>query len=138
MSWQPFDPSPTSRTPGTTVVAAHDGHGIARLDVMTTSYVHAPTDGGQHVSRAVHEARMCRAHHVEFALNASTPTCGLIVEALHTQCGDDVESIQMRRAGSSVMVSLELRPLADPEPEPVAVAELPARAGRPRAVLASH
>jgi hypothetical protein len=120
MSSQSLIEKTVLQSPEMTVVAAHDGHGHARLDVSTTGYGRGSADGGRLVCQAVHEARLRNEYHVEFALNASAPACGAILEALHAETGNDVESIEMRRAGSSVMVSLELTPLPTAPRLPVA------------------
>jgi hypothetical protein len=62
------------------------------------------------VGEAVHRARLHHARHVLMALDASLPSCGLVLDVLRGQMGGDVENLSMRRAGSSVMVDVELRP----------------------------
>jgi hypothetical protein len=59
---------------------------------------------------AVHQARVRDALRVETALDVASPACGLILDALRRRRGNDLDGIRMRRAGSSVMVTLDLRP----------------------------
>jgi hypothetical protein len=84
-----------------------DGH--ARLDVMAKQYGRGSAAAGRLAREAIHQARLRHADSIEGALDASSPMCGAILEALHREIGHDLESIAMRRAGASVMVTLEMR-----------------------------
>jgi hypothetical protein len=97
---------------GQTRVVVEDGpRGGIRLDVTAHGYGTGSAEAGRLVREAVHQARLRHASHIEGGLDASGPTCGAVLEALHRSIGDDLESIAMRRAGSSVLVELDLRPL---------------------------
>jgi len=90
------------------ILIEYDDHGHARLDVLAKRYGRGSADAGRLACEAVHQARLRHAASIEGALDASSPLCGAILEALHREIGHDLESIAMRRAGSSVMVTLEM------------------------------
>lgn len=94
----------------TKVVVEYGDDGHARLDVTANGYRGGSAEAGRLACLAVHQARLRHADRIEGALDASSPACGAILEALHRQIGDDLESIAMRRAGSSVMVTLRMHP----------------------------
>ena len=94
----------------TKVVVEYGGDGHARLDVTASGYRRGSAEAGRIACEAVHEARLRNADRIDGALDASSPTCGAILEALHRQIGTDLASIATRRAGSSVMVTLEVQP----------------------------
>jgi hypothetical protein len=111
----------------TTVVVEYGADGHARLAVTSVSYRRGSAEAGRLACEAVHQARLRHAEHVEGALDASSPACGAILEALHRRIGSDVQSIAMRRAGSSVLVTLEMQPApATPTPTPVTPSLAPA------------
>lgn len=93
------------------VECGDDGH--ARLDVTTNGYRRGgAAEAGRLVCEAIHWARLRNADRVDGALDASSPACGAILDALHHRIGIDLESIAMRRAGSSVLVILRMHPPA--------------------------
>jgi len=59
---------------------------------------------------AVHQARLRDVGRVVTALDVASPACGVILDALRRRRGNDLDAIRMRRAGSSVIVTLDLRP----------------------------
>ena len=59
---------------------------------------------------AVRRARVRRTRHLRTALDAGAPSCGVVLDALHGRVGRDVGSVSLRRAGSSVMVTVDLLP----------------------------
>lgn len=95
---------------GTKVVVEYGADGHARLDVTASGYRRGSVEAGRLACEAIHQARLRHADRVDGALDASSPTCGAILEALHREIGHDVASIAMRRAGSSVMVSVAMQP----------------------------
>ena len=68
--------------------------------------------GAALLREAVGDARRRHAGRVHTVLDCSTATGGVLLEALHARLGSDVERIALRRAGSSVLVTLTLRPPA--------------------------
>ena len=66
--------------------------------------------GSRLLCHAVTDQRTRSARHVQTAVDAAAPSCGVHLEALRARVGIDVQSITMRRAGSSVMVDLRLIP----------------------------
>lgn len=67
--------------------------------------------GTQLLDAAVRQARARGTHRLRAVVEAADPGTSRVVEALHARVGDSVESIALRRAGSSVVVTLELLPL---------------------------
>jgi hypothetical protein len=59
---------------------------------------------------AVAQARARHTRRLRTVLDASSPSGSTYLEALRARVGDDVASIALRRAGSSVMVTLDLVP----------------------------
>jgi hypothetical protein len=94
---------------GATVVLQYVDPDHARLTVETERFGQGGREAGRLVCEAVHQARGRRVHHVETALEAAAPASCMVLEALQTGSGDDVEAIDLRRAGASVMVSLDVR-----------------------------
>ena len=82
----------------------------ARLMVDTQRYGPGAREAARLVCEAVYQARARHVHHVETALDAAAPACCIILEALRNRAGNDLESMELRRAGASVMVSLDVRP----------------------------
>ena len=123
------------RSGETTIVVEYGADGHARLDVTANRYGPGSADVGRLACEAIHQARLRNADRVDGALDAASPTCGAILEALHREVGHDLDSIAMRRAGSSVMVVLEMHPVATPTYVPTAattsfVPTQPSRSGR--------
>ena len=111
----------------TKVVVEYGADGHARLDVTSGAYRRGSADAARLACEAIHQARLRHADRVDGALDASSPACGAILEALHRQIGNDLESIAMRRAGSSVLVTLAMQPpptthAPAPVPSPLVVA----------------
>lgn len=90
----------------------------ARLMVDTQRYGPGAREAARLVCEAVYQARARHVHHLETALDAAAPACCLILEALRTRAGNDLEGMELRRAGSSVMVSLDVRPWPTAHDEP--------------------
>ncbi len=116
----------------TRIVVEYDAAGHARLEVTANGYRGGSAEAGRLACVAVHEARLHHADRIDGALDASSPACGAILEALHGQIGDDLDSIVMRRAGSTVMVTLETHPTLTPasSPAPAPPALVPIQADR--------
>jgi hypothetical protein len=69
------------------------------------------TDAGARLlCAAVAHVRRRHARRAHTALDLSTPAGGAYLAALRSRVGTDVNAIAMRRAGSSVMVTLDLLP----------------------------
>lgn len=81
-----------------------------RLDVVSAPPGAGAREAARLVCGAVHEARLRDARRIHTVLDASGPTCGVVLEALHEQLGRELERIDLRRAGSSVLAVLEVRP----------------------------
>jgi hypothetical protein len=82
----------------------------ARLTVDTARYGPDAREAARLVCEAVCQVRARHVHHLETALEAAAPACCIILEALRDREGNDIEGMELRRAGSSVMVSLDVRP----------------------------
>lgn len=83
------------------------------------------------VCQAVARARAGHAQRIRTALTASQPSCGIVLDALRARVGGDVDTMTLRRAGSTVLVTLDLAPF-DPvqvpdDLGPMAVAAATAR-----------
>jgi hypothetical protein len=61
---------------------------------------------------AIAHQRARHARHVQTAVHTAEPSGGIHLQALRARIGTDVRSITLRRAGSSVMVDLQLMPPA--------------------------
>jgi hypothetical protein len=87
----------------------HDGD--ADVLVLSTgpeaASVHA---GAQLVRQAVAQARASHTRHVITRLEASTPGTGVLLAEVRAAVSPDVERVVLRRAGSTVVVDLELLP----------------------------
>ena len=105
----------------------------ARLMVDTQRYGPGAREAARLVCEAVYQARTRHVHHVETALDAAAPACCLILEALRSRSANDLEGMELRRAGASVMVSLDVRPWpttpVDPPVDGVRVVSTPPEHG---------
>jgi hypothetical protein len=63
------------------------------------------------LAQAVSHVRSRRTRVVRTALDTSTPTAVAVLDALRSRVGADIDEIALRRAGSSVMVTLRLLPV---------------------------
>ena len=114
--------APTAGTPhrtvlrasGTTVALQYGDPDDVLLEVTTP--FDDPDAGARLLCTAVSQARSRRTRQLRTVLDASSPACWTYLEALRTRVGDDVESIALRRAGSSVLVTLHLVPPPAPHP----------------------
>lgn len=66
--------------------------------------------GAALVCEAVSQAREHHARHLDATLDGSSPACGIVLDALHARIGYEVGGIAMHRAGSSVLVGVDLLP----------------------------
>ena len=124
----PFGEHTVLESEQTRIVVEYDAVGHARLEVTASGYRGGSAEAARLACAAVHEARLHHAGRIDGALDASRPACGAILEALHEQVGHDLDSIAMRRAGSTVIVTLETHPL-------LPVASVPEPADRRRTPL---
>lgn len=97
---------------GALVRLEHEHPGRAYLAVRS-----APTPRGDAAARdlvcaAVVRARAERISHLVTTLDASRPVCGVVLTALRDQVGTHVRELECHRSGASVLVSVELLPLA--------------------------
>lgn len=82
---------------------------LAVFSVQTDGRTAAP-EAARLACEAVHQARVRHIRRLETTLEVATIACGVILEALRRRRGNDLDRIELRRAGASVMVTLELRP----------------------------
>ena len=66
--------------------------------------------GAALVCEAISQARANRARHLDTALDASAPACGIVLDALHARIGTEVGRLDLHRAGASVIVDVDLLP----------------------------
>ena len=105
------DPSPRSEIRGREATVSMEYRDArALVSVWTGDRAGATVEAARLACEAVHQARVRHAHRVVVALEVATPACTVILEALRRREGNDVARIAMRRAGSTVMVTLDLRP----------------------------
>lgn len=93
-----------------TVMLQFSGRDDVVLCLRTDGSVAGALEGARLACEAVHQARLREAGRVETALDVSSRATGVVLEALRARRGNDLDGIAMRRAGSSVMVTLDLRP----------------------------
>jgi hypothetical protein len=82
----------------------------AFFSVWTDGRVGAAFEAARLACEAVHQARVRDTRRLEVMLEVATPACGVILEALRRRRGNDLDGIELRRAGASVMVTLDVRP----------------------------
>jgi len=128
----------TTRTDGTAfevegaiVEVTDDDLDDTRVHLTVESPSARPTAVAAVLCEAVRQAHARRRGHVRMALDAGAPSSGVVLEALRGRIGADVGSIALRRAGSSVMVTLDLLPA--PRPGRQLGARPAGRAPRPHA-----
>lgn len=133
------------RSHDATVVVQYVDPDHARLTVDTQRYGIGAREAARLVCEAVYQARARHVHHVETALDASAPSCCIILEALRNRSANDLDGMELRRAGASVMVSLDVRPwpttMFDPAAESGAAVPgptAPEHGGRRRATTRSR
>lgn len=89
--------------------------GVRSQDVLvlldTDEYLGAEDDRAERILAA---ARARQATHLTTSLSIAAPSCAHLLEALRSRVGTDVGRMQLRRAGSSVMVDLDLLPRPTP------------------------
>ncbi|WP_298460782.1 hypothetical protein [uncultured Cellulomonas sp.] len=93
---------------GARVVLCHDDVGHARMTVHAEPGAAGARLGGHLARDAVLGAAAHDVRCVDTVLDASTPACGVILECLRDLVGREVDALSMRRAGSSVVVTLRL------------------------------
>jgi hypothetical protein len=96
---------------GSAVEVRYLDDGEVTLRILTPQEDLDTGDGAVLLARAVSQARHQRMRVVRTALDVSTPTAVEVLDALRSRVGDDIDEIALRRAGSSVMVTLRLLPL---------------------------
>lgn len=109
---------PTTTTPGGLVLTDGPAHVTVAwegAEQASMSVLADPGRRGAHAAaslacRALSTLRHLRRRHVVTALDASTPAAGIVLSALHARVGAEVESLETHRAGSSVIVTIDLRP----------------------------
>jgi hypothetical protein len=106
-----------------------DGDEVA-LRILTQGDVH-PDAGADLLVRAVSHVRRGRTRVVRTAVDASGPSAGAMLDALRDRVGADVGEITLRRAGSSVMVTLHLLPARPARRVPPPVPGRDVRTGAP-------
>lgn len=84
-----------------------DDHTV-RVDVESTHTGPGAWRAGELTCEAVRDARRRHARSVHTALQVGLPSCGIVLEALRRS--EDAAEVQLRRAGSSIMVTVPLRP----------------------------
>ncbi len=132
----PFSEHTVIESRATRIVVEYDVAGHARLEVTAHDHHGGSAEAGRLACEAIHQARLHHTDRVDGALDASTPACGAILEALHRQIGTDLDSIVTRRAGSSVMVTLQVHPASAAPTAAAHPAVVPAQASRSRRVAA--
>lgn len=60
---------------------------------------------------AITEARRRRARYLRTVLELARPLSGIVLDAVRNRIGHDAQAIDLRRAGSSVIVTVDLGPL---------------------------
>ncbi|NMR19461.1 hypothetical protein [Cellulomonas fimi] len=103
-------PLPPPRVCGASLELRHLGD-ASELDLVVRADPAAPgtTIGTRAVCRAVQRARTQRVTRVVIAVDDADPSSGVVLEALRATVGHDADAIAMRRAGSSVMVTVDVR-----------------------------
>ncbi len=97
-----------ARARGAELVVREDGDEVC-LDLWTGRERDATDAGVKLVEEAVTSARSSHVRHVLATLEVSAPASGDVLTALRAQVGRDVEHMETRRAGASVLVDLGLR-----------------------------
>jgi hypothetical protein len=97
------------RSPGATVVVQYVDADRVQLMVESERLGRGAREAARLVCEALHEVRARRIHHVETALEASAPASCMVLEALRDRSGSDLDAMDLRRAGASVMVRLDVR-----------------------------
>lgn len=93
---------------GAELVVHEDGDEVC-LDLWTGRERDSTAAGVELVEAAVTSASSSHVRHVLATLEASAPASGDVLTALRARVGGDVEHLETRRAGASVLVDLGLR-----------------------------
>jgi hypothetical protein len=93
-----------------TVTIDYHAPDLAFFSVWTDGCLDATVEAARLACEAVHQARVRDTRRLEVVLEVATPVCGVILEALRRRRRNDLDRIELRRAGASVMVTLDLRP----------------------------
>ncbi|WP_146900988.1 hypothetical protein [Cellulomonas aerilata] len=96
------------RSSGATVVVEYPDPDHARLTIESERFGDGAREAARLVCEAVHQVRERRVHHVDTALEAAAPASGMVLEALRTTSVGDPDGMDLRRAGASVMVHLDV------------------------------
>jgi hypothetical protein len=97
------------RSPGAMVVVQYVDPDHARLMIEADRFGQGGREAARLVCEALHDVRAHRVHHVETALEAAAPASCIVLEALRSPSAGDIDGLDLRRAGASVMVSLDVR-----------------------------
>ena len=100
----------TSRDGSVEILRSDRDH--VRIQLLPEFAVHDVLAGSRLLCDVVAYQRARHARHVQTAVDGSAPSGGIYLEALRARIGTDVQSLTVRRAGSSVMVDLHLIPPA--------------------------
>ncbi|WNB87667.1 hypothetical protein [Cellulomonas sp. ATA003] len=114
--------------PGAQIQLRDPGSDRVLMSVRTATWEGAARVGARLARDAVVAAATWGAREVDTVLDGTSPTCGIVLESLRDLIGGEVDAVIMRRAGSSVFVTLRLtrrpRPPAAPVTRPRSRASL--------------
>lgn len=101
-------PTQVIHADGATIEVQYLDDDTVRVDIRSTATGPGARRAGELVCAAVRDARRHHARYVRTALQVARPSCGIVLDALRHS--DDAADVQLRRAGSSVMVTVPLLP----------------------------
>lgn len=108
--------STVMRSAGAVLHMAYDEHiGEAELQLQIERGAGPAHAGAALMCRGLARARARGARRAVAALEAATPACGIVLDALHTRVDRDVQRMHLHRAGSTVMVAVDLWPVSGPD-----------------------
>lgn len=104
------DHTTLTRADGARLEIDYAADGVAQVHITP-----APAGPGAHrvgdlACAALREARSHRARSVRTALQLATPSSASVLDALQHRVGTEAAAVELRRAGSSVMVTVPLLP----------------------------
>ncbi|WP_456788238.1 hypothetical protein [Cellulomonas sp. P5_C5] len=93
---------------GASVATRYDHRLCAHIDVRTEEGLHAAHAGAGLVRQAVVDASARGLRSAELTLDVASPVSGAVLTQLRDLVGNDVVGLQVRRAGGTVLVEVEL------------------------------
>jgi hypothetical protein len=105
--------NPVFEAKGAVVEMRYEDHDDVSVLLRSDPAGAGARSGARLVGDAVSHARANHARRVLTTLDASRPSSGFVLDELRKRVGRDVGTLALRRAGASILVTVDLAPTTD-------------------------